>query len=301
MKTAIKFLAAFLCTLPFAASADWNLLIAPANVTTELSAPGILELRVTNTGTDGSPAMDLQAGLLLHLLPDYQIEPLSGGCGPWREDSFARIEIPAIASGGNLVCRYRFTALRSDSQNFRLSFTPIDRPNAPGSLIHIGALTDLSATANLMNSRLEGGQTINRYQINVANTGPNAVDRYGFGSCTDPPLGYTVRRDFPGGCAAGSGLLLCFMSGFQFTAGPVQPGQLARCEIETVGVAAPNLGAIRLVDSIRRVDGRELIDTNPQNDRLSLGATNQTQVPTLSWLGLIALLFGVMLVARRTV
>ncbi len=295
----MKFLAAFLCTLSFTAFADWNLTIAPANVQTELSAPGVLEMRVSNTGADASPAMDLQAGLFLPLLSDYQIEPLSGGCGPWREDSFARIAIPAIASGGNLVCRYRFTALRSDSQNFRLSFTPIDRPNAPGSLVHVGALTDLSATANLMNSRLEGGQTINRYQISVANFGPNAVDRYGFGSCTDPPLGYTVRRDFPGGCAAGSAVLLCFMSGFQFTAGPVQPGQLARCEIETVGVAAPNLGAIRLVESIRRVDGRALIDTNPQNDRLSLGTLSVIQVPTLSWLGLIGLLFGVALVTRH--
>ena len=89
------------------------------------------------------------------------------------------------------------------------------------------------------------------------------------------------------------------MSGFQFTAGPVQPGQLAMCEIETVGVAAPNLSAIRLVELIRRVDGRALIDTHPQNDRLSLGVLSVTPVPTLTWLGLFALIFGVALVARR--
>ena len=113
MKTAIKFLAAFLCTLPFTASADWNLLIAPANVTTELLAPGILEMRVTNNGADASPSMDLRAGLFAPLLSEYQVQLLSGACGAWREDSFALIAIPAIAPGGEQVCRYRFTALRA--------------------------------------------------------------------------------------------------------------------------------------------------------------------------------------------
>jgi hypothetical protein len=307
MKTKTRFLAAFLFALPIVASADWNLLIAPANVQTELAAPGVLEMRINNAGADASPAMDLQAGAIAPLLPDYQVNLISGGCGPWRDEmaliifpatlSVARIAIPAIAPGGNLQCRYSFTALRSDSRNFRLSFAPIDRLNAPNGLIHIGALTDLGATANWLSTRVENGQTVNRYQINVQNAGPNSVAEYGFGACTDT-LNFTVRGNFPGGCAAASAGLACFMSGFEFMAGPVQPDLRATCEIETVGVATPGLAAIRLQDSIRRADGRALIDTNPQNDRLSLGVLSATQVPTLSWLGLIGLIFGVVLVTR---
>jgi hypothetical protein len=311
MKTAMKFLVGFLCTLPFAASADWNLLIAPANVQTELAAPGVLEMRVSNTGTDASPAMDLQAGAIAALLGDYQVDILSGGCGPWRVEiepfgfpfqrAFARIAIPALAPGSSLQCRYDFIALRTNSQNHSLSFAPSSRPNAPNGLIHIGALTDLGATANLLSSRIETGQAVNRYRINVHNFGPNSVANYGFGTCTSPPIGFSVRVNFPGACPVSNVGPPCFMSGFAVTAGAVQANQSASCEIETIGASNPSLGLLRLVEfSVTRSDGRQLLDTNPSNNavRIVAGAA-AVEVTTLSWLGLIALIFGVALVAQN--
>lgn len=311
MKMAMKLLAVFLCTLPFAAFADWNLLIAPANVQSELAAPGILEMRVTNTGADANPVMDLQAGAIVALLPEYQVNLLSGSCGPIRDATeliifpatraVVRVAIPAIAPGSSLLCRYTFTAQRADSQNFRLSFAPIDRPNAPNGLIHIGALTDLGATANLLSSRIETGQAVNRYRINVHNFGPNSVANYGFGTCTSPPIGFSVRVNFPGACPVSNVGPPCFMSGFAVTAGAVQANQSASCEIETIGASTPSLGLLRLVEfSVTRSDGRQLLDTNPSNNavRVVTGAV-PVQVPTLSCLGLIALIFGVALVAQN--
>ncbi len=93
----------------------------------------------------------------------------------------------------------------------------------------------------------------------------------------------------------------CFMSGLVITAGGIQGNQTAACEIETVGPSNPYLGLLRLIDdSIFRSDGRRLLDVNRSNDpiRVIVGAT-QIQVPTLSWLGLIALIFGVVLVKRH--
>ena len=311
MKSAMKFFAGFLCTLPLVASADWNLFIAPAKVQTELAAPGILEIRVTNTGADASPAMDLQAGAIAALLGDYQVDLRSGGCGPWRVEieqfglpfqrAFARIAIPALAPGSSLQCGYDFIALRANSQNHSLNFAPSSRPNAPNGLIHIGALTDLGATANLLSSRLEEGRTVNRYQINVHNSGPNSVANYGFGACTSPPIGFSVRVNFPRACPVSNVGPVCFMSGFAITAGAVSANQSASCEIETVGASNPSLGLLRLVEfSVTRSDGRRLLDTNASNNavRIVSGAA-AVQVPTLSWLGLIALIFGVALVARH--
>ena len=312
MKSAMKFLATVaMCALPFAASADWNLFIAPANVQTELAAPGVLEMRVSNTGTDASPAMDLQAGAIAALLGDYQVDLLSGGCGPWRVEiepfgfpfqrAFARIAIPALAPGSSLQCRYDFIALRTNSQNHRLSFAPSSRPNAPNGLIHIGALTDLGATANLLSTRFENNQTVNRYRLTVQNTGIHAVARYGFGTCFIPGLNFGVRRDFPGACPDSTVGQPCFMGGFSITAGSVQANQTTACEIETVGPSNPSLGLLRLVeDSVTRSDGRILLDTNPSNNavRIVAGAA-AIQVPTLSWLGLIALIFGIALVAQN--
>ncbi len=311
MNKSLKTLVATLLALPFAASADWNLVIAPANVQTELSAPGILEMRVTNTGTDASPAMDLQAGTIVPLLADYQINLVSGNCGPWRDGSVvigfpfvlsvARVAIPVIAPGDNVRCHYRFDAMRADSRNFRLSFAPIDRPNAANGLIHIGALTDLGATANLLSSRFENGSTVNRYRINVHNSGPNSVAEYGFGTCTSPPIGFAIRFDFPGACPESNAGPACFMSGFGITAGALPANQSANCEIETIGPKNPGLDVLRLLDDqIGRSDGRQLLDINPNNNavRIVAGAA-QVQVPTVSWLGLVALIFGVVLVAQN--
>ena len=312
MKSAMKFFAIVaMCALPFAAFADWNLLIAPANVQTELAALGVLEMRVSNTGTDASPAMDLQAGAIAALLGDYQVDLLSGGCGPWRVEiepfgfpfqrAFARIAIPALAPGSSLQCRYDFIALRTNSQNHRLSFAPSSRPNAPNGLIHIGALTDLGATANLLSTRVENGRTVNRYRFNVQNAGANSVAEYGFGACINPVLNFSVRVDFPGGCPQSNVGPTCFMSGFAVTAGAVQANQSASCEIETIGAGNPSLALLRLVeDFVRRSDGRILLDTNPSNNAVRVVTdTAPVQVPTLSWFGLIALIFGVALVARH--
>ena len=55
-----------------------------------------------------------------------------------------------------------------------------------------------------------------------------------------------------------------------------------------------------LDDQIGRSDGRQLLDINPNNNavRIVAGAA-QVQVPTVSWLGLVALIFGVVLVAQN--
>lgn len=303
MQSAMKFFALIaMCALPFAASADWNLLIAPANVHTELAAPGVLEMRVSNTGTDASPAMDLQAGAIAALLGDYQVDLLSGGCGPWREElSTARIAIPAITAGTTLQCRYGFNARSLSSKNYRLAFGPIERPDAPKGLIHIGILTDLSATAILLSSRFENNQTVNRYRLTVQNTGIHAAARYGFGTCFVPGLNFGVRRDFPGACPDSTVGQTCFMGGFSITAGSVQANQTAACEIETVGPSNPYLGLLRLSEAvITRSDGRYLLDTNPSNNAIRIvAAADPIQVPTLSWLGLMALIFGVALVKRH--
>lgn len=311
VKSAVKFFASVaMCTLPFAAFADWNLLIAPADVQTELAAPGVLEMRVSNTGTDASPATDLQAGAIAALLGDYQVDLLSGGCGPWRVEiepfgfpfqrAFARIAIPALAPGSSLQCRYDFIALRMNSQNHSLNFAPSSRPNAPNGLIHIGALTDLGATANRLSTRVENGRTVNRYRFNVQNAGPNSVAEYGFGTCISPVLNFFVRVDFPGGCPQSNVGPPCFMSGFAVTAGAVPANQSASCEIETIGASNPSLGLLRLVEfSVTRSDGRQLIDTNPSNNGVREVTGAPVQVPTLSWLGLIALIFGIALVAQN--
>ena len=311
MNNSLKVLVATFLALPFAASADWNLLIAPANAPVELGEPGVLEMRITNTGADASPAMDLQAGTFVPLQLHYQVNLVSGECGPWRDETaliifpaninVARIAIPAIAPGSGLLCRYSFIARRADSQNFRLAFVPIARPNAPFSLINIGALTDLGATANLLSSRIEDGRTVNRYRINVYNLGPNSVAEYGFGTCTSPPIGFAVRFDFPGACPESNASPPCFMSGFGITAGAVAANQSASCEIETIGPSNPGLGVLTLLDDqIGRSDGRTLLDINSGNDgiRIITGIAAM-QVPTLSWLGLIGLIFGVALVARH--
>jgi len=306
MQSGMKVFVALLSAVPFAAFADWSLLIAPANVQSELAAPGELEIRVTNNGADASPAMDLDAGAIAPLLPEYQIDLVSGSCGPWRDEMvlvifpatrpFARIAIPAIAAGATLPCRYRFTARRANSQNFRLSFGPIDRPTAPKGLIQIGALTDLGVTAALIQSRLENGQTIERYRVSVRNYGNFDVTSHALSGCFDN-FGTDIRMNFPGGCERlGSGN--CFDYGFSFRAGPVLAGQRASCEIETpAGNRA--FGTTRLLDGISRADGRALLDTVAANNGLRIIDEPMIQVPTLSWLGIMALIFGVALVKRH--
>ncbi len=303
MKSATLFSAiAAICALPFCAYADWDLRIAPAQVDTELLAPGVLEIQITNQGADTSPAMDLQASLIRSLLSDYDVNTLNPDCGPWREElSMARIGISGIAAGGTLQCRYGFNARSLSSKNYRLSFGPIERPEAPKGLIQIGILTDLSATAILLSSRLENDQTVNRYRLTVQNTGIHAVARYGFNACATPGLNFGVRRNFPGACPDSTVGWNCFMGGFSITAGSVQANQTTACEIETIGPSNPYLGILRLSEeAIARSDGRYLLDVNRSNDavRVIAGAT-PVQVPTLSWLGLMALIFGVALVLRH--
>ena len=309
MKSAIQFMAAtLLCVLPFAAFADWNLVIAPAQVQTERGAPGILEVRVTNSGADPSPAMDLQAGAIAALLPDYNINLLSGSCGPWRDETalivfpatvdVARIAIPAVAPASGLQCLFSFTARRADSRNFRLAFGPIDRPNAPKGLIQIGALTDLGATATLLTTTLVNGQAVNRYRIRVSNLGNFDVRDYALTACLDNG-GVPLRTNFPGGCAEGELGAACFSSGISITAGSIASGQNASCEVET---PAGNLvfARLRLNDVAIRPDGRAMIDVDSSNNqpRLILGEPT-IKVPTLSWLGLMSLIFGIALVAQN--
>ncbi len=309
MKSAMKFLfTAAMCALPLAVSADWNLVIAPANVQTELAAPGVFEMRVSNTGADPSPAMDLQAGAIAALLPDYEINLLSGSCGPWRDETalivfpatlnVARIAIPAVAPASGLQCLYSFTARRADSRNFRLAFGPIDRPNAPKGLIQIGALTDLGATATLLTTTQVSGQTINRYRIRVSNLGNFDVRDYALTACLDNG-GVALRTNFPGGCAEGELGAACFSSGISITAGPIASAQNASCEVET---PAGNLvfARLRLSDVAIRPDGRAMIDVDSSNNqpRLILGEPT-IQVPTLSWLGLMSLIFGIALAAQN--
>jgi len=309
MQSAMKFFSIIICAaLPFSACADWNLLIAPAQVQTEFAAPGVLEINVSNNGADASPAMNLEARVITPLLSDYEITTFNPDCGPWLDElsattffQVAQIAIPAIAAGATLQCRYAFSARSLSSKNYRLSFGPIERPDAPKGLIHIGILTDLSATAILLSSRLENDQTVNRYRLTVQNTSIHAVARYGFGTCVEPGINFGVRRNFPGACPDSTAGQLCFMGGFSITAGSVQANQTAACEIETIGPSNPFLGILRLIeDSIFRSDGRRLLDVNRSNDPIRLvdGAT-PIQVPTLSWLGLMALIFGVVLTKRH--
>lgn len=302
MNKSLKVLLATLLALPFCASGDWDLRVASAQVDTELLAPGVLEIQIANDGADPSPAMDLQASLIRSVLSDYDVNTLNPDCGPWREElSTARIAIPAITAGTTLQCRYGFNARSLSSKNYRLAFGPIERPDAPKGLIHIGILTDLSATAILLSSRFENNQTVNRYRLTVQNTGIHAVARYGFGSCVEQGLNFGVRRDFPGGCPDSTVGQTCFMGGLSITAGSVLANQTTACEIEIVGPSNPYLGILRLnKEAIARSDGRYLLDVNRSNDavRIVAGAA-PVQVPTLSWLGLLALVFGVALVTQN--
>ena len=198
-------------------------------------------------------------------------------------------------------CRYGFNARSLSSKNYRLAFGPIERPDAPKGLIHIGILTDLSATAILLSRRFENNQTVNRYRLTVQNTSIRAVARYAFGSCVEGGLNFGVRRNFPGGCPDSTVGQNCFMGGLSITAGSVLANQTTACEIEIVGPSNPYLGILRLNDeAIARSDGRYLLNVNRSNNavRVVTGAV-PVQVPTLSWFGLIALIFGVALVARQ--
>lgn len=313
MKSAMKFFATVaMCALPFAAFADWRLTMAPASVQVDFGAPGLLELRIRNTGDTASPERSFtsQGFTFLAVLSAYEVTPLSGGCGNWLTVSggftgqvATSFSIPEVLPGAELVCRYNFVARRAGVGNFdeRFSYYSANALVLLGT-IKIGGLTDLGGTANLINARQVSGQSVNRYRLNVHNFGQFAIQSYAFGVCGAGPLNFTIDTNFPGSCAPANWPFSC-NNGFLFdlTAGPILPGENASCVFQTVGDSSPNLSAIRLFPRITRQlpDNRLLLDINPENDVLTLVAADPIEVPSLSWIGFLALIFGVTLVARH--
>ena len=315
MKSAMKFFATVaMCALPFAAFADWRLTMAPASVQVDFGAPGLLELRIRNTGDTASPERSFtsQGFTFLAVLSAYEVTPLSGGCGNWLTvgggftgQVATSFSIPEVLPGAELVCRYNFVARRVGGGTFdeRFSYYSANALVLLGT-IKIGGLTDLGATANLISARQVSGQSVNRYRLNVQNFGQFAVQSYSFGKCVGAPLSFTIDTNFPGGCSpvnspynCPSGLL------FDLTAGPILPGERASCEFDTLGDRNPELSAIRLFPRITRPppDNRLLLDNNAENDALRLVAADPTEVPTVSWLGLVGLIFGLTLLASRRI
>jgi hypothetical protein len=218
-----------------------------------------------------------------------------------------RFSVPSVASGSSVTCRYNVSALNADNINVNTFFRALDRLNALDSIsIKMGALTDIGATAQRLSSLAMGaGVFINRYEITFSNNGPRDIESFGFGACISPPIGYLVRTDFAEGCRFPGAGQLCFSkdSGFgapNFSAGPIRAGQRLRCQIETTGAENPGLSVIRSQsDRIRAADGRWLLDTNATNDQIQQQAPVLVQVPTLTGLGLLALVIGMALGARK--
>ena len=313
MKSAMKFFATVaMCALPFAAFADWRLTMAPASVQVDFGAPGLLELRIRNTGDTVSPERSFtsQGFTFFAVSGSYEVTPLSGGCGNWLTVSggftgqvATSFSIPEVLPGAELVCRYNFVARRAGVGNFdeRFSYYSANALVLLGT-IKIGGLTDLGGTANLISARQVSGRSVNRYRLNVQNFGQFAVQSYSFGKCLGATLSFTIDTNFPGSCSPANSVHNC-PSGtlFDLTAGPILPGAHASCEFDTVGDTNPELSAIRLFPRITRPlpDSRFLLDINAENDALRLVAAEPIAVPTLSWLGLFALIFGVALVAQN--
>ena len=315
MKSAMKFFATVaMCALPFAAFADWRLTMAPASVQVDFGAPGLLELRIRNTGDTASPERSFtsQGFTFLAVLSAYEVTPLSGRCGNWLTvgggftgQVATSFSIPEVLPGAELVCRYNFVARRVGVGTFdeRFSYYSANALVLLGT-IKIGGLTDLGATANLISARQVSGQSVNRYRLNVHNFGQFAVQSYGFGVCGVGPLSFTINTNFPGSCSPSNSPYNCLNLGgllLDLTAGPILPGERASCEFETRGSVNPDLSLIRLFPRITRPlpDTRLLLDINAENDALKLVAADPIAVSTLSWFGLIALIFGVALVARH--
>ena len=313
MQSEMKFFIAIMCALPFAALADWRLSMTPASVQVDFGAPGIMELRISNTGDSTSPVVSVTSeGYRFDAVEmDYEVTPLSGGCGNWNtvNQGFlfqvaSQFSIPAVPPHSELRCQYNFVARRLGVESFDELFTYYAGTGTPIEIgsTKIGGLTDLGATANLISTSQVNGKSVNRYRLNVQNFGQFAVEQYGFGACPQDPQNYTIETNFPGGCSLPNAPLGCFDK-IQFAAGPIQPRQQATCEFKTVGAENPDLNVIRLLTVIRRPppDNRALLDINPENDSLRLVAADPIEVPILSWFGLMLLIFGLTLVARRTV
>lgn len=300
-----------MCALHSGAFADWRLTMAPASVQVDFGAPGLLEIRIRNTGNSVSPAQNIysQGFQFGSVASNYEITPLSGGCGNWQTVSFGftgqvatQFSIPEVLPQNELKCQFNFVARRTNVGNFQERFRYLGLPSELElGTIKIGGLTDLGATANLISARQINGQSINRYRLNVNNFGQLPVEAYGFSTCNALPS-FTVDTNFAGGCSTTNSLYYCGANSlFGLSAGPIQSGQRASCEFETTGSSSPDLSAIRLSPRITRPlpDTRLLLDINPENDVLRLVAADPIQVPTLSWLGLMGLIVGVALVARH--
>ena len=315
MNKSLKILIATLLALPFAASADWRLTMAPAWVQVDFSAPGILELRIKNTGDSVSPAQSVysQGKRFVSVDMHYEVTPLSGGCRNWHTFSngflfqvASQFSIPEVLPQTELRCQFSFVARGTGVISFEERFEYFTNINSLLRLgtIKIGGLTDLGATVNLISTRQVNAQSVNRYRLNVQNFGQFPIQLYGFGACEEIPLNFTVAINFPGSCSPSNLPSNCNDKLlFDLTAGPIQPGNLESCEFETIGNANPDLRAIGLFSEITRPapDDRLLLDINPENDSLRLVLVDPFEVPTISWLGLVGLIFGVVLVARRTI
>jgi len=314
MQSAMKFFAIIaMCAVPCGAFADWRLTMAPASVQVDFGAPGLLEIWIRNTGNSVSPAQSIyaQGDRFETAEMAYEITPLLGGCGNWITigggflfQVATEISIPEVLPQSELKCQFNFVARRTGVASFEERFkyyTAVPSLLELGT-IKIGGLTDLGATANLISARQVNGQSVNRYRLNVQNFGQFPVQAYGFSTCWNAMPNFTVDTDFPGGCSTTNKYYYCDdESLFGLSAGAIQPGKRASCEFETTGDSSPDLSAIRLAPRITRPvpDNRLLLDINFENDALRLVAADPIQVPTLSWLGLMALIFGVVLTKRH--
>jgi hypothetical protein len=285
---------------PRMACADWAISASSAGANIEFGSSSTLDISIKNIGDQLSPAQTLQSGGFQQFADAYQLRLLSGGCGNWFEAfqgsvPVIRFAIPAIPAGGTHICRYSIAALSATMTSLNLRFSALDYLNSVVMNIKIGALTDLGASAIRLSSVANGSQFINRYLITVSNYGPRDVEGYGFASCNSAQYGFSFRKNFPGGCNFPVFGALCFSAGtspFSFSAGPITAGQKVHCEIETIGVQYPFIGMSRLQEILFNAQYLPLLDNNPSNDALVLSSPGIMQVPTLSGLGFIALVLG---------
>jgi hypothetical protein len=282
---------------PTLARADWAISASSAGANIEFGRSTTLAISINNIGDQASPAQTLQSGGFQPFSDAYQLILLSGGCGNWFEAfqgsvPVIRFAIPAIPAGGTHICRYSIAALSEVMTSLNLRFSALGYLNSVVMNIKIGALTDLGASAIKLSSTANGGQFVNRYLITVSNYGARDVQGYGFASCNTAQFGYSVRKNFPGGCNFPVLGASCFSAPFSFSAGPIAAGQQAHCEIETTGVQDPFLGIHRLQEILFNAQGAPLLDNNPSNDTLVLSSPSVIQVSTLSGLGVFALVLG---------
>lgn len=287
-----------------AANAAWQLEAPMTSLQYQARDLATLQIQIKNVGDSIAPAQSLiaETGWFIGapLLQAFQITPIAGDCGPWLVPAAAvanvSFSIPALGAGATLNCEYQVRHLNTPySGSVDLSFKP------GGIRILMGGATDVAAYARLVSSLpTANGRFRNRYQIVFENRGDTHIERYGFGGC-QPPIDFSVISNTGDLCRLPPALHACFAVGqtTSFTGGPLGPRASASCAIETIGSASPTLGFIYQHQRIYDALGNRYYDINPYNNALELrGNASLLAAPSLSCLGALAIMMGVLLGAR---